>query len=188
MKVAAMKVIMALLASSSSHSVVRSLRSLAMVGHRPRSVSRLAAAPRMALTTPDAPNDSRQSVSAMRSSASAAMQTPTPTVYFVMGGPGSGKGTQCARLVDHFGMVHLSAGDLLRAVRAFAASFHFFIFSLLPFSPVPPFFSLSLAGGLASGSTLGTEIKAVIDQGQIVKSETTVALLRNAMAASRARS
>ena len=34
MKVAAMKVIMALLASSSSHSVVRSLRSLAMVGHR----------------------------------------------------------------------------------------------------------------------------------------------------------
>ena len=121
MKVAAMKVIMALLASSSSHSVVRSLRSLAMVGHRPRSVSRLAAAPRMALTTPDAPNDSRQSVSAMRSSASAAMQTPTPTVYFVMGGPGSGKGTQCARLVDHFGMVHLSAGDLLRAVRAFAA-------------------------------------------------------------------
>ena len=124
-----MKVIMALLASSSSHSVVRSLRSLAMVGHRPRSVSRLAVAPRMALTTPDAPNDSRQSVSAMRSSASAAMQTPTPTVYFVMGGPGSGKGTQCARLVDHFGMVHLSAGDLLRAVRAFAASFHFFKFS-----------------------------------------------------------
>ena len=143
MKVAAMKVIMALLASSSSHSVVRSLRSLAMVGHRPRSVSRLAAAPRMALTTPDAPNDSRQSVSAMRSSASAAMQTPTPTVYFVMGGPGSGKGTQCARLVDHFGMVHLSAGDLLRAVRAFAASFHFFNSSLLPFSLVPPLFSLS---------------------------------------------
>lgn len=40
------------------------------------------------------------------------------TVYFVMGGPGSGKGTQCAKLVERYGMVHLSAGDLLRAVRA----------------------------------------------------------------------
>lgn len=36
-------------------------------------------------------------------------------VYFVMGGPGSGKGTQCAKLVELFGFVHLSAGDLLRA-------------------------------------------------------------------------
>lgn len=31
------------------------------------------------------------------------------------GGPGSGKGTQCANLVEHFGFTHLSAGDLLRA-------------------------------------------------------------------------
>jgi adenylate kinase len=36
-------------------------------------------------------------------------------VTFVLGGPGSGKGTQCARLVSEFGFVHLSAGDLLRA-------------------------------------------------------------------------
>ena len=32
-----------------------------------------------------------------------------------MGGPGSGKGTQSAKLVEEFGVVHLSAGDLLRA-------------------------------------------------------------------------
>jgi hypothetical protein len=38
-------------------------------------------------------------------------------VYFVMGGPGSGKGTQCAKLVERYGFVHLSAGDLLRQVR-----------------------------------------------------------------------
>ncbi|KAJ4870582.1 UMP-CMP kinase 3 [Raphanus sativus] len=38
-----------------------------------------------------------------------------PTVIFVLGGPGSGKGTQCAYIVDHFGYTHLSAGDLLRA-------------------------------------------------------------------------
>lgn len=31
------------------------------------------------------------------------------------GGPGSGKGTQCQKIVDKFGFVHLSAGDLLRA-------------------------------------------------------------------------
>ena len=38
-------------------------------------------------------------------------------VVFVLGGPGSGKGTQCARIVERFGYVHLSAGDLLRAER-----------------------------------------------------------------------
>ncbi|KAK6935032.1 hypothetical protein RJ641_035187 [Dillenia turbinata] len=36
-------------------------------------------------------------------------------VVFVLGGPGSGKGTQCANIVQHFGYTHLSAGDLLRA-------------------------------------------------------------------------
>ncbi|KAF8412825.1 hypothetical protein HHK36_000796 [Tetracentron sinense] len=37
------------------------------------------------------------------------------TVVFVLGGPGSGKGTQCAKIVQNFGYTHLSAGDLLRA-------------------------------------------------------------------------
>ncbi|XP_051150622.1 UMP-CMP kinase 3-like [Andrographis paniculata] len=37
------------------------------------------------------------------------------TVVFVLGGPGSGKGTQCSNIVKHFGYTHLSAGDLLRA-------------------------------------------------------------------------
>jgi len=39
-------------------------------------------------------------------------------VVFVLGGPGSGKGTQCARISEEFRWVHLSAGDLLRAERA----------------------------------------------------------------------
>lgn len=39
----------------------------------------------------------------------------TPRVVFVLGGPGSGKGTQCARIVESYGFTHLSAGDLLRA-------------------------------------------------------------------------
>lgn len=35
-------------------------------------------------------------------------------VIFVLGGPGSGKGTQCAKIVEKFGYTHLSSGDLLR--------------------------------------------------------------------------
>jgi len=40
-----------------------------------------------------------------------------PVVFFVLGGPGAGKGTQCAKIVETFGYTHLSAGDLLRAER-----------------------------------------------------------------------
>ena len=39
-------------------------------------------------------------------------------VVFVLGGPGAGKGTQCANIVKEFGWCHLSAGDLLREERA----------------------------------------------------------------------
>ena len=36
--------------------------------------------------------------------------TPLPRVVFVLGGPGSGKGTQCAKLAQRGGFVHLSIG------------------------------------------------------------------------------
>ena len=38
-----------------------------------------------------------------------------PNVVFVLGGPGAGKGTQCQKIVDHFGYAHLSAGSVLCA-------------------------------------------------------------------------
>jgi len=38
-----------------------------------------------------------------------------PTIVFVLGVPGAGKGTQCAKIQEKFKYVHLSAGDLLRA-------------------------------------------------------------------------
>ncbi|XP_015581030.2 probable UMP-CMP kinase 2 [Ricinus communis] len=38
----------------------------------------------------------------------------TPFMTFVLGGPGSGKGTQCLKIAKTFGFKHLSAGDLLR--------------------------------------------------------------------------
>ncbi|XP_051892967.1 adenylate kinase isoenzyme 1-like isoform X3 [Pristis pectinata] len=36
-------------------------------------------------------------------------------IIFVVGGPGSGKGTQCEKVVQKYGYTHLSTGDLLRA-------------------------------------------------------------------------
>ena len=37
-----------------------------------------------------------------------------PTVVFVLGAPGAGKGTQCKMLQEEKQFFHLSAGDLLR--------------------------------------------------------------------------
>jgi len=36
-------------------------------------------------------------------------------IIFVVGGPGSGKGTQCEKIVAKYGFAHFSSGDLLRA-------------------------------------------------------------------------
>ncbi|GKB22117.1 UMP-CMP kinase 3-like protein [Tanacetum coccineum] len=52
---------------------------------------------------------------ANKEGAKSALSEKKPKVVFVLGGPGSGKGTQCANIVEHFGYTHLSAGDLLRA-------------------------------------------------------------------------
>ena len=73
------------------------------------------------------------------------------TVIFVLGGPGAGKGTQCARIVDDFHFAHYSAGDLLRAEQT------------------------------RPNSEFGELIKTYIREGKIVPMEVTVALLENAM-------
>ncbi|GMN61996.1 hypothetical protein TIFTF001_031085 [Ficus carica] len=54
-------------------------------------------------------------VDAAKQDVNGSLAEKKPTVVFVLGGPGSGKGTQCANIVEHFGYTHLSAGDLLRA-------------------------------------------------------------------------
>ncbi|OBT61598.1 hypothetical protein VE03_08932 [Pseudogymnoascus sp. 23342-1-I1] len=74
------------------------------------------------------------------------------TVVFVLGGPGAGKGTQCANLVSDYHFTHLSAGDLLRAEQE------------------------------RPGSEFGGLIKEYIRDGKIVPMEVTVQLLENAMA------
>lgn len=75
------------------------------------------------------------------------------SVIFVLGGPGSGKGTQCAKLVSGYGFTHLSAGDLLRAEQD------------------------------RPDSEFGNLIKDYIKEGTIVPMEITVKLLENAMRA-----
>jgi UMP-CMP kinase len=42
---------------------------------------------------------------------------PKPNVIFILGGPGSGKGTMCELAQSQLGWTHLSTGDLLRAER-----------------------------------------------------------------------
>ncbi len=42
----------------------------------------------------------------------------TPIRLVIFGRQGAGKGTQCARLVERYGMIHISTGDILRAERA----------------------------------------------------------------------
>ncbi|KAE9980923.1 bifunctional uridylate/adenylate kinase [Venturia inaequalis] len=73
------------------------------------------------------------------------------TIIFVLGGPGSGKGTQCAKLVKDFGFKHLSAGDLLRDEQD------------------------------RPGSEFGDMIKEYIKDGKIVPMEVTIQLLENAI-------
>ncbi|KAL8836546.1 MAG: hypothetical protein Q9170_002866 [Blastenia crenularia] len=85
-----------------------------------------------------------------------AKDTPTfsPTsvsVIYVLGGPGAGKGTQCANLVRDYGFKHLSAGDLLREEQD------------------------------RPDSEFGSMIKDYIADGKIVPMEVTVQLLENAM-------
>uniref|UniRef100_A0A915D7X7 glucuronosyltransferase n=1 Tax=Ditylenchus dipsaci TaxID=166011 RepID=A0A915D7X7_9BILA len=44
-----------------------------------------------------------------------ALKSAKVPIFFIVGGPGSGKGTQCEKIVAKYGFEHLSSGDLLRA-------------------------------------------------------------------------
>jgi len=88
-----------------------------------------------------------------RSQQSGVAQPQGPKVAFVIGGPGSGKGTQCTRISEAFGYKFLSAGELLRAERQ------------------------------REGSPLKVEIDAAIGSGRTVPSTIIASLLEQAMRA-----
>lgn len=44
----------------------------------------------------------------------AELKTKKLPIIFIVGGPGSGKGTQCVKIAEKYGFKHLSSGDLLR--------------------------------------------------------------------------
>lgn len=69
-------------------------------------------------------------------------------VVFVLGGPGSGKGTQSSLIQKHFKLLHLSAGQLLRNEQQ------------------------------RPSSKYGLTIKQVIESGKIVPSHITINLLK----------
>lgn len=79
------------------------------------------------------------------------MSSEKPNIVFVLGAPGTGKGTQCERIVQEFGYVHLSAGELLREERQ------------------------------RPGSAFGEMIDDSLRQGKIVPVAVTCSLLENAM-------
>lgn len=79
------------------------------------------------------------------------MSSEKPKIVFVLGAPGAGKGTQCSKIVEEFGFVHLSAGDLLREERQ------------------------------RPESEFGELIEDCITNGKIVPVEVTCSLLENAM-------
>jgi UMP-CMP kinase len=85
------------------------------------------------------------------SNVSPAFDPTKVTVVYILGGPGSGKGTQSANLVRDYSFVHLSAGDLLREEQD------------------------------NEGSKYGQLIKDYIKDGLIVPMEITVKLLENAI-------
>lgn len=76
-----------------------------------------------------------------------------PKVFFILGGPGAGKGTICARLVEEFGYTHFCAGELLRDAAK------------------------------EKDSDTARKIAHILEEGNIVPSEITVSLIREKMAA-----
>lgn len=49
---------------------------------------------------------------------------PSTKIIFVLGGPGSGKGTQCAKIAEKYNCVHLSTGATLHACAVRSACQH----------------------------------------------------------------
>ena len=69
----------------------------------------------------------------------------------LLGAPGAGKGTQGVRLADHYGVAHVSSGDILRQ-------------------------------HVADATSLGLQVKAHVDAGELVPDDLVLAVIGRAVA------
>jgi len=72
-------------------------------------------------------------------------------IIFILGGPGSGKGTQCKQIVDKYGFVQISTGDLFRECVN------------------------------DKTNELGIEIKEIMEKGELVPTELVLKMLKDEM-------
>ena len=106
-----------------------------------------------------------------------------PKITFVTGAPGSGKGTQCEKLVEEFGYTHISTGDLIRMemkkvswnTQAKAQEGGFDLRRV--------FFIDFLTFLILQGTRDGDRMKSFVDQGKNVPLDMICQLLINALIA-----
>ena len=96
-------------------------------------------------------------------------------MFVLFRGPGSGKGTQCAKMVDKYGLAHLSAGDLLREEVCKDKK----ILTIIMTFAKCVYFSLCIQRD--SGSETAALINKCIVEGTIVPVEITCQLLKRGM-------
>ena len=81
----------------------------------------------------------------------------SPKIIFVLGGPASGKGTQCEKMVEEFGYTHISTGDLMRQEMAEVS-----------------YKSINIIFYSNQGTKEGEKIKKIVADGDLVPFELTV--------------
>ncbi|KAI8427446.1 hypothetical protein MSG28_001982 [Choristoneura fumiferana] len=118
--------------------------------------------------------------------------TKTPIVW-ILGGPGSGKGTQCDKIIAKYGFIHLSTGDLLReevrsgserakcltAIMERGVSISIIIFAKYGFIHVST--GDLLREEVRSGSERANCLTAIMERGELVPNDLVLDLLKEAM-------
>ncbi|VDM71181.1 unnamed protein product [Strongylus vulgaris] len=84
-------------------------------------------------------------------------------IIFIVGGPGSGKGTQCDKIVEKYGLSHLSSGDLLREEVERA------------------YYTHKLPSKVKSGSPRGEKLSKIMQAGELVPLDVVLELIKEAM-------
>ena len=91
--------------------------------------------------------------------------------FIIAGPPAAGKGSQCERLVERYGVVHISTGEMLRAEVTSP--------SLVLVSTTSKLLSSSTyLSKVAKGSELGQQAGALMKEGQLVPDDLIISLVK----------